>query len=88
MQLLWKVEDTLIQAFSQNRFADVDGNDVGQGVFNIFIIPKGPWGPVLERIYAFLKLRGVLERSVIAKLHSSGRDEVIWSKDYAGTFKL
>jgi hypothetical protein len=52
---LLDVEETLIQAFSQNNVAMVDGHDVGQEKFNIFIFPKGAWAPVLERVYACLK---------------------------------
>ena len=36
----YAIEDTLFQAFEQNNFAVVDGHDVGQGRFNIFIFQR------------------------------------------------
>jgi hypothetical protein len=86
---LVQVEETLIQAFSQNDFAVVDGHDVGEGRFNIFILPKGSWGPVLERVYAFLKLRGVLHRAIVVKrLKVSEKLVVVWPEGFAGKFEL
>ncbi len=83
------VEETLIQAFSQNNLAEVDGHDIGEGKFNIFIFPKGSWGPVIERVHAFLKLRGVLNKALIVKrLRSSERYVVVWPDKYNGEFKL
>lgn len=83
------VEETLIQAFSQNNCAVVDGHDAGQGKFNIFIYPKGAWAPVLERVYAFLKLRGVLHKAVIAKrLKVSEKIVVVWPEGFEGKFEL
>lgn len=81
------IEETLVQAFSQNDFAVVDGHDVGQGRINIFIHPKGAWAPVLERVHAFLKLRGALSTALVVKrLKTSGRYSVVWPKDFQGTF--
>lgn len=34
------IEGTLIEAFSQNNFAIVDGHDVGQGRFNLSSIQQ------------------------------------------------
>jgi hypothetical protein len=86
---LLHVEETLIQAFSQNNFAEVDGHDVGQGRFNIFIYPTSTWGPVIERVEAFLKLRGVLKEALIVKrLKSSEKYVVVWPKDFSGSFAL
>jgi hypothetical protein len=86
---LINVEETLIQAFSQNNLAEVDGHDIGEGKFNIFIFPNGSWGPVIERVQAFLKLRGVLNEALIVKrLKSSERYVVVWPDKYSGEFKL
>jgi hypothetical protein len=86
---LVRIEDTLIQAFEQNRCAVVDGHDIGQARFNIFIYPKDSWKPAIERVQAFLKLKGVLDQAVIVKrLKSSGRTVVIWPENYDGTFEL
>lgn len=86
---LVRVEDTLIQAFEQNRYAVVDGHDAGQGRFNIFLFPTGSWGPVIERVKAFLKLRGVLDQAVIVKrLKASERYIVVWPENHHGGFEL
>lgn len=83
------VEDTLIQAFAQrNPFAEVDGHDVGQGRFNIFIRPTGAWSPVLERIEACLKLQGVLKEALVAKRLKSEKYVVVWPEGYDGAFEL
>jgi hypothetical protein len=89
LDALLHVEETLIQAFSQNSFAEVDGHDIGQGRFNIFIYPTSTWGPVLERVYAFLKLRGVLKSALVVKrLKSSEKFVVVWPENFKGTFQL
>jgi len=86
---LIRIEDTLIQAFSQNDYAVVDGHDIGNGKFNIFIYPKGPWEPVIERAYAFLKLRGVLNEALIVKrMKASEKYVVVWPKHFSGPFEL
>jgi hypothetical protein len=82
------VEDTLLQAFSQNGHAIVDGHDYGQGHFNIFIYPRGAWMPVIERVQAFLQLKDWLKRAVIAKGLKSGKWQVIWPEGYTDSFKL
>ena len=86
---LLAVEESFIQAFAQrNPFAEVDGHDSGQGRFNIFIRPLGSWGPVLERVEAVLKLRGVLKEALIAKRLKSEKYVVVWPKEHAGVFEL
>lgn len=86
---LFNVEETLLQAFAQNKFATVDGHDIGEGRFNIFIFPRGSWAPVLDRVVAFLKLRGMLDEAIIAKfLGKSQRYVVVWPEDFSGTFSL
>lgn len=83
-----RIEDTLDQAFSQSNYAVIDGHDVGQGKFNIFINVKGAWKPAIERAYAFLKLKGWIQRAVIAKLLKSGKCQVIWPANYSAQFDL
>lgn len=78
-----------MQAFSQNSFAEVDDHDIGQGWFNIFIYPTGTWGPLLERVYAFLKLRGVLKEALVVKrLKTSEKYVVVWPERFKGMFEL
>lgn len=86
---LFEIEETLVQAFSQNRHAIVDGHDFGNGTMNIFIVPRGSWDPVIERVKAFLKLRKVLSQAVIAKQHKvSEKFEVVWPVGFSGNFQL
>jgi hypothetical protein len=82
------IEEVLFQAFEQNRFAVVDGHDYGEGRFNIYIYPRAAWGPVIERVEAFLKLKGWLARATIAKGLASGKWQVIWPEGFAGAFRL
>jgi hypothetical protein len=86
LEFFHAVEDVLYQAFQQNRFAVVDGHDYGQGLFNIFIYPKYSWTPVIERVFAFLKFKGWLERAVIAKNMPSGKWQVVWPENYDRAF--
>ena len=86
---LFQIEETLFQAFSQCYDGVVDGHDIGEGKFNIFIIPSSSWAPVLERVKAFLKLRGALPDAVIAKFHGkSERYEVVHPATHSGGFAL
>lgn len=86
---LYQVEETLFQAFSQCNDGIVDGHDIGQGKFNIFINVRNSWSPVLERVHAFLKLRGVLEEAVVVKFHSkSERYQVVHPSGHPGGFAL
>jgi hypothetical protein len=87
-ELLLAIEETLIQAFSQNNYAVVDGHDVGEGRFNIFIHPSGAWQPVIERVHAFLKLKSMLTRALIAKGLKSERWQVIWPEGHTAKFEL
>lgn len=82
------IEDVIVQAFEQNRFATVDGHDYGEGRFNLYIYPRAAWGPVIERVFAFLKLKGWFARATIAKSRASGKWQVIWPEGFAGAFKL
>ena len=86
---LYQVEETLFQAFSQCTDGIVDGHDIAQGKFNIFINVRSSWSPVLERVLAFLKLRGVLEEAVVVKFHSkSERYQVVHPSSHPGGFVL
>jgi hypothetical protein len=86
---LFQIEETLFQAFSQCNDGIVDGHDIGQGKFNIFIHPRKSWGPVLERVEAFLKLRGALADAVIVKFHGkTKRYEVVHPAAHPSGFAL
>jgi hypothetical protein len=83
------IEDSLWQAFKQSSGDGVvDGHDFGEGKFNIFIFPRA-WGSALERVKAFLELRGALDDAIIAKFHArTDRYEVVHPPDYSGRFSL
>lgn len=81
-----EIEDTLIQAFEQNRAAVVDGHDFG-GTANIFIFPKGPWYRAVEVVMAYLKLKKALGEVLVIKRLKSGKYEVIWPKGFTGDFE-
>jgi hypothetical protein len=67
----------------------VDGHDIGEGKFNIFIHVRGPWSAVLARIKAFLKLHGALGEAVIAKFYGkSERYQVVHPPAHVGRFAL
>ena len=86
---LFHIEETLFQAFSQCNDGYVDGHDIGQDKFNIFIHVRGSWTSALERVEAFLKLRGALNEAVVVKFHSKNeRYEVIRPATYVGNFAL
>jgi hypothetical protein len=86
---LFQIEETLHQAFSQSNDGFVDGHDVGQGKFNIFIHTRSAWAPVLERVEAFLKLRGAYDEAVIVKFHGkTERYQVVHPSPYGDEFAL
>jgi hypothetical protein len=83
------IEDSLLQAFSQSDDGVVDGHDIGNAKFNIYIRPRRSWGPVLERVKAFLELRGALKDAVIAKLHGkTDQYQVVHPSTYCGEFSI
>ena len=83
------IEETLHQAFGQANDGYVDGHDVGDGRFNIYINVKSSWGPVLDRIDAFLKLKGASKEATVAKFHSkTERYEVVRPLPFEGTFSI
>lgn len=86
---LINVENGIIQMFEQDHGALVDGHDIGQGRFNIFIRPSASWASVLGRVRAFLEFRGFADHAVVARRASATeRYEVVWPADYRGTFEL
>jgi hypothetical protein len=81
------LEDTLIQAFSQNGHAIVDGHDFGNGTANIFIFPIGQWDSAITIIKAYLTRHNALDEALIIKRRKSGTYEVAWPEDFAGEFE-
>lgn len=81
-----EIEETLIQAFEQNRAAVVDGHDFG-GTANIFIFPNGPWDRCIEVVMAYLKLKNALGEVLVIKRLKSEKYEVVWPKKFTGDFE-
>lgn len=85
----FRLEESLFQAFSQCSDGYVDGHDIGEGRFNIFIHVRGPWSAVLARVEAFLKLHGAFGEVVIAKFYGkSERYQVVHPPAHIGGFAL
>ena len=80
-----EIEDTLIQAFEQNRAAVVDGHDF-DGAANIFIFPNGPWDHCIEIVMAYLKHKKALDEVLVIKRLKSEKYEVVWPKGLNGDF--
>ena len=86
---LISVENGLIELFKDNRGVDVDGHDIGQGRFNVFIHSDEPWPAILGRIQAFLEFREMLKDAVVATRPVDGEKyQVIWPLDYGHAFEL
>jgi hypothetical protein len=81
------VEEALIQGFSQNDKAIVDGHDFGGGTMNIFVFPKQGWGSAIEIVKAYLGLYKALDRALIIKRSKKERYSVVWPENYAGEFE-
>ena len=87
--MLLFVEETLFRGFPRNDIAEVERHDFSDGRFNLFIFPKGPRAPVIERIVAALKLRGVDSAALIAgRLEEQGPYTVIWPEHHKSAFTL
>ncbi len=87
--MLLYVEETLFRSFPRNDIAEVERHDFSDGRFNLFISPRGPHAPVIERILAALKLRGVDGTALIAaRLESNGPYTVVWPEHHDSAFTL
>ena len=84
---LLEIEEALIQGFSQNRNAVVDGHDFGNGTMNIFLFPKRGWGCAIEIVKAYLKNHRALDKALIIRRSKTERYTVVWPAKYKGEFK-
>jgi hypothetical protein len=85
----FKIEETLHQAFEQANDGYVDGHEVGEGRFNIYIHVRSVWGPVLERVDAFLRLKGASGAATVVKFHpKTERYEVVRPLSFEGNFSI
>jgi len=87
--MLLYVEETLLRSFPRNDIAEVERHEFSDGRFNVFIFPKGPRQPVIERILAALKLRGVEGMALIAgRLTEHDTYTVVWPEHHGAGFTL
>jgi hypothetical protein len=84
---LVEIEEALIQGFSQNGKAVVDGHDFGSETMNIFLFPKQGWGSAVEIVKAYLKNHRALDRALIIKRSKTERYTVVWPEKYVGEFE-
>jgi len=84
---LIQIEEVLIQAFSQNGHAKVDGHDFGNDTVNIFVFPRGSWDSAITIIKAHLKHHNVLDEALIIRRLKSGRYNVAWPEKFDGDFE-
>jgi len=83
------IEDTLTLKLMPDRSARVDGHDIGERRFNIYIHPQRDWEPALRHVIEALKGLDRLEGTVVAKLRGeTDTFEVVWPKGYVGRFAL
>jgi hypothetical protein len=61
------VEEGLADVLKGQGGVEVDGHDIGQGKFNIYVLSEAPPAPLLGRIRAYLEFRGLLDQATIAE---------------------
>jgi len=83
---LIRIEDSLIQGFSQNNLAIVDGHDFGSGTMNIIIKPRRSPEDAVTIVKAYLKHHEVLDKAVIAIRQRNGQHLVVWPHSYDSDF--
>lgn len=87
--MLLYVEETLFRSFPRNDIAEVERHEFSDGRFNLFIFPRGPRAPVIERILAALKLRGVDGTALIAvRPEDHAPYTVVWPQHHDSDFTL
>lgn len=85
----YEIDEALDQAFSHTSDGVVDGHDVGEGRFNIYIDIQSSWEPVLERIDALLILKGAKSKATIVKFHpETERYEIVSPPSFDGVFTI
>jgi hypothetical protein len=86
---LIEIENTLTLSFLKDRAAAVHGHALGDGSFNIFVVPRAASGAVIARIKASLAESGLLDEALIAKRTNAQEPySVVWPHGYRGTFEL
>jgi hypothetical protein len=79
------LEEVLYGALKRNHSGAVDGNDIGSGTMNIYIVTES-WRRAMQVILAHLKHRNIADKVVIAKRDQKDRYVVLWPEGYQETF--
>lgn len=82
-----EIETALTQAFAQSGAAIVDGNDFG-ATANIFIFPRKSWEDSITIVLAYLERKQALSEVLVIKRLRSGTYQVVWPRDFVGTFEM
>ena len=83
------IEEALIGEFLGDRANEVDGHDIGEGRFNIYVHVSEGWELALTRITAVLVRLGLLSKAIVVKYHGSTEEyEVVQPESYGGKFAL
>ena len=61
------IEEGLADVLKGEGGVEVDGHDIGQGKFSIYVRSEAPPAPVIGRIRAYLEFRGLLDQATIAE---------------------
>jgi len=84
---LFAFENSLAQGIEQSRSGILDGNDIGNTTYNIYVFPKsGRLGPCMENIKMWLKAKKLLEKTIIVRVTPSGKAIVDFPEGYEGEF--
>ena len=86
---LIEIENTLTLSFLKDRAAAMDGHALGDGRFNIFVVPRAGPDTVIDRIKKSLAESGVLDEALIGR-RTNAREAyaVVWPDGYRGKLEL
>jgi hypothetical protein len=62
------IEEGLADLLKGQGGVEVEGHDIGQGKFSIYVVCETPPAPVIGRIRAYLEFRGLLDQAIVATL--------------------
>ncbi len=83
---LFSFEESLTQGIEQSRSGVVDGNDIGKGTYNIYVIPTSSHVPCANTIKIWLKTKKLLSKTVIAHTTAKGNIVVDHPEGFPGEF--
>jgi len=84
---LIEIEDALGAALGRNRLGVVDGHDIGSSQMNLFLFVE-TWERSLWFMEQYLKHQPWGQNCVLAKRLKNEGYEVVWPKNYTGTFSV